>query len=268
VKSDVGEALVEVRLLGLPVEKWARWSSHHETIRRELDIVTTVRRDDLPIERIGIYLDVLGRRVGNLYEPMIEDLRTALHRGLTHLDLVLSLPEGFGVEAGQLNLLLEEINDFCREEDSLITVATPGDLVSFRRWLLGELAAQIDGAQPKTWDEHTGSTLTGAGAEAHVESNGSGATSKLEFSGELDLASAAGLQAAIQDAMKSGADSLTLDMRGVTFIDSVGLSLIVTARNRLDEDGGQLRVVLPERLRPLFDLSGLLEVLDVQFVAD
>jgi anti-sigma B factor antagonist len=93
-------------------------------------------------------------------------------------------------------------------------------------------------------------------------------TSKLDFSGELDLASAASLQKAIHDAMHEGADSLTLDMRGVTFIDSVGLSLIVTARNRLDEDGGQLRVVLPERLRPLFDLSGLLEVLDVQFVAD
>lgn len=259
---------MEVRLLGLPVEKWARWSSHHETIRRELDIVTTVRRDDLPVERIGVYLDVLGRRVADLYEPMIEDLRAALDQGVTHLDLVVDLSPRLGVEASELNLLLEEINDFCREEESLITVATPWDLVSFRRWLLGEVADQVNGARPRTWEEHSADPSTGTGPGAEVAGNGAGVTSRLDFSGELDLASAAKLQTAIQDAMQSGADSLTLDMRGVTFIDSVGLSLIVTARNRLTEDGGQLNVVVSERLRPLFDLSGLLEVLEVQFVAD
>ncbi len=49
-------------------------------------------------------------------------------------------------------------------------------------------------------------------------------------------------------------------------MDSVGLSLLVTAHQRLAREGLALRLLLPERLRLLFDIAGLTEVLQPEFV--
>src|SRR5690606_381328 len=124
---------------------------------------------------------------------------------------------------------------------------------------LGEFVSQVESdAPPMPWnrfqfaiDDAPPRTETGNGPEETIR-----------FSGELDLASAADLQAAIQEARHHGTSWLKLDLREVTFIDSVGLSLLVTAYNRLTEEGGRLHLEMSARLRPLLDLSGLLEILD------
>jgi anti-anti-sigma factor len=89
------------------------------------------------------------------------------------------------------------------------------------------------------------------------------------FEGELDLMTAGGLRDQIL-ARRSEADPslLTLDMRALTFVDSVGVSLLVTTYKRLLEDGAQLHMILPERVRPVFEISGLVDVLQPQFVSD
>lgn len=262
-------AVAEIHLIGVPIEKWARWHSHHDTIRRELEVLLTSRRVDLPVERMTTYVDVLGRRVGDFYAPVMEDLRGALHRQQASVNVRTQVHPGTATEARNLDSLLDEINDFCRDEESLITVATPLDLVSFRSWFLGEFVRQVQGAPPGSWLEHSRKVGSPSGHEVVEGTNsggGSGGEATVTFSGELDLASAAELQMALQDARRTGAGSLRLDMTGVTFIDSVGLSLLVTVRNRVVEEGGRMNVVLPARLRSLFDLSGLLEILEVEFV--
>ncbi len=266
------EAVVdEIHLIGVPVEKWARWHSHHDTIRRELEVLLTTERVDLPLERMKTYVDVLGRRVGDFYAPLMQGLRGALHSGTTIVDLKVEVRQESASEALELDSLLDEINHFCRDEASLslVTVATPPDLVSFRKWFLGEFAKQARGGPPLSWPDHSRKVGSSSGRErgdGAIKDGGAGGQAMLSFSGELDLASAAELQMAMQDARRTGASSLLIDMSGVTFIDSVGLSLLVNVRNRLVEEGGRMHLVVPARLRTLFDLSGLLELLEVEFV--
>jgi hypothetical protein len=49
--------------------------------------------------------------------------------------------------------LLDEADEFCRSGQHLLTLATPSHLLEYRRWYLGELAAQLEGAPPKPWPE-------------------------------------------------------------------------------------------------------------------
>jgi anti-sigma B factor antagonist len=140
-----------------------------------------------------------------------------------------------------------------------MTLAAPPEAVQFREWFLGEFVRQARGEPPSPWPlERVQSgvpTVTLAAGEAMVV-----------FTGELDLSSAGDLLQLIQGRRSEGAASLTLDLSGVTFIDSVGLSLLVSTFNRVTEEGGRLVVILPHRLRTLFEVTGLLDVLDPEFV--
>lgn len=84
--------------------------------------------------------------------------------------------------------------------------------------------------------------------------------------GEIDLASIGALEAAIdateQDAA-AGAD-VVLDMTGVTFLDSSGLRVLVTANDRLASAGSRLVIRRPAAsvLRVL-EITGLLSTITV-----
>jgi anti-anti-sigma regulatory factor len=49
-------------------------------------------------------------------------------------------------------------------------------------------------------------------------------------------------------------------------MDSVGISLLVSAHNRATEDGVELALILPARLEPLIEMTGLTELLRPRFV--
>jgi anti-sigma B factor antagonist len=84
---------------------------------------------------------------------------------------------------------------------------------------------------------------------AHAE----GDRAVLVFSGEVDYAVAARFREALVDLAEAGAVHLDLDLDGVTFIDSRGLSVLLHARRRCLRQGGSLRVVAvsPQVLRVL-----------------
>ena len=80
----------------------------------------------------------------------------------------------------------------------------------------------------------------------------------LTFSGEIDYAVAARFRQALTDLAEAGAVHLDLDLDGVTFLDSRGLSVLLAARQRALRQGGSLQVVAlsPQVLRVL-RLTGL-----------
>jgi anti-sigma B factor antagonist len=87
-------------------------------------------------------------------------------------------------------------------------------------------------------------------------------------SGDLDLSSAPALERAI-DRVIGGADTVTLDLRALRFIDSTGLRLVLTTDARLRELGGRLRVVRgPDAVHRVFELALLEERLTFVDVAD
>jgi anti-anti-sigma factor len=94
--------------------------------------------------------------------------------------------------------------------------------------------------------------------------NGSGAW-EIAVSGELDLAVADQLKAALDDVTSEGAEVLVL-LGDCEFIDSTGVALLVRARRSLAERNGELLLCEPvDQVRNVLSVSGLLEP---SFVAD
>jgi anti-sigma B factor antagonist len=86
----------------------------------------------------------------------------------------------------------------------------------------------------------------------------------LTVRGEVDLASAPKLAAAMTELMDRGYTRVAIDLGSVEFIDSSGLGVLVGSLRRLREDGGDLvlRAASPAvtRILELTGLDGLLPV--------
>jgi anti-anti-sigma factor len=83
-------------------------------------------------------------------------------------------------------------------------------------------------------------------------------------SGEIDLASSPELRKALRDPQAS-VRTVVLDLRGVTFIDSSGLGVIVGQQKRARETGNDFAVVIDgaSAVERILELSGLVKVLDL-----
>jgi anti-sigma B factor antagonist len=90
-----------------------------------------------------------------------------------------------------------------------------------------------------------------------------GAVVSLE--GELDLASAPELRECLGTLAEGGATHIVLDLGGLAFVDSTGLSVLVMAANRTRAAGGStvLRHPSPSVIR-LLEITGLLAVFEVE----
>ena len=89
----------------------------------------------------------------------------------------------------------------------------------------------------------------------------------VELSGELDISSAGGVEARLLDLERSEPARVIIDLRGIRFIDSTGLSMIINADGRARKAGRRLTIVSGEGVpRRILRTVGLEDRLDV--VAD
>lgn len=58
----------------------------------------------------------------------------------------------------------------------------------------------------------------------------------LSVRGDIDLGSASAFKSAIAEALADNPPALVIDLRGVEFLGSVGVSVLVEARERVDDD--------------------------------
>jgi anti-sigma B factor antagonist len=75
--------------------------------------------------------------------------------------------------------------------------------------------------------------------------------------GEIDMATAGQVEAALRD---GGAkhEVVVLDLRGVTFLDTSGIRLVVSEQRRAEEAGHRFAVVRgPRPVQRIFSISGL-----------
>ncbi len=82
----------------------------------------------------------------------------------------------------------------------------------------------------------------------------------LAVAGEMDMANASTLAIELERVEAEGAESITIDMSALEFIDSTGIALLVAAHQRLNSDATRLRLV-PSRA------SGVQRVMDVTGLA-
>jgi anti-sigma B factor antagonist len=83
------------------------------------------------------------------------------------------------------------------------------------------------------------------------------------ITGDLELFTVEPVAETLDGLLVSPGEVLVLDLQGVTFLDSSGLSLLVALNRRVSSDGGELRLVcLPATLR-LLTLTSMDQVLRV-----
>ena len=96
-------------------------------------------------------------------------------------------------------------------------------------------------------DTHSGTTLK----IQHVRLE---ATPVLIVAGEIDLSTADQLRSSLEPL--SG--RVVVHLHGVTFLDSTGIAVLVSARKRLVQNGGTLRLRAPqEHVRRVLEIVGL-----------
>jgi anti-sigma B factor antagonist len=99
----------------------------------------------------------------------------------------------------------------------------------------------------------------------HAEATSNGGAMVLTIDGELDMATAPILARDLNSALDARPSALTLDLSELTFVDSTGLSVLITAHRRAGQDGCAFVLRSPRRavLRTL-QLTGLDEHLTIE----
>jgi anti-sigma B factor antagonist len=89
--------------------------------------------------------------------------------------------------------------------------------------------------------------------------------SVLALSGELDLSSAPELEQAMSEAKPEPGRRLLLDLAGLTFMDSTGVSVLIRPKQDADANGWLIALRSPTgQVRRLLELVGLLERLEIE----
>lgn len=148
-----------VRLLRMPVDVWVQAKQHNDELMREFTLIAAGREQEdeqhVPA-RLVTLLDTLRRQYGTATEERDAMLFAAHAAGTQEMDIQLQLPTEAGQHTTALGRLLDEADDYCRRGQHLLTLATPPRAVRFRHWYLGEVAAQLDGAEPTPWPAFAG----------------------------------------------------------------------------------------------------------------
>lgn len=85
----------------------------------------------------------------------------------------------------------------------------------------------------------------------------------VEIVGELDLSVSDQAWDVIESVIAADSVGLVLDMSAVTFVDSRGLSVLARALHSLNGSSLTVRGA-PERLRHLFEVSGLINLITLE----
>jgi anti-sigma B factor antagonist len=91
-----------------------------------------------------------------------------------------------------------------------------------------------------------------------VEADGESAV-RIRPVGELDLSTVPMLEASMEHAREAGFELLVIDLRGLEFIDSTGLTLLTRWSLGAERDGYELALVAgSDRIQRLFELTRLI----------
>lgn len=147
--------LVVVRLVRLPLHLMRVASEHQDELKREFSLIQqSSSLDEASVPRRLLRLvDELAEHFAAFSEEPRSTLAAALERGDETIDLEYRIPAQAREACLHLGELLDEADEFCRNGEHLLTLATAEGPLLLRRWFLGEFVAQIDGAEPTPWDE-------------------------------------------------------------------------------------------------------------------
>jgi len=89
-------------------------------------------------------------------------------------------------------------------------------------------------------------------------------TGLVEVGGRLDLETLPFLQMEIAGLLEQGTDRIVIDVSRLDFVDSAGMAVFFSARNRLRAAGGRLALAAPgDNLARILDRTGLVRIVPV-----
>lgn len=147
---------MEVRILGLPVREQRLAAEHFDELLREFTLLQLSGGGAGVPARLVELRDELASRFATFTARNAEALVAAAERGDETVDLTYHIPADVGPAVQQLGELLDEADEFCREGEHLLTLATPERSVRYRRWVFGELTRQLAGQAPAPWADDDG----------------------------------------------------------------------------------------------------------------
>ena len=101
-------------------------------------------------------------------------------------------------------------------------------------------------------------------SEFRAETDTTDRLTTVTVTGELDLVSAPVLERELERAYGLDADVILLDLRGLGFMDSTGLHLLVKAQQRAEEAGRRLALTRGgEQVQRLLDLTGVADLVRI-----
>ena len=101
-------------------------------------------------------------------------------------------------------------------------------------------------------------------SDFRVEMHTTGRATTLALIGELDLVSSPALGRTMDQLARSDADLIVVDLRGLEFMDSTGLHLLVQAQQQAHDSGRRFALIRgAEQVQRLFDLTGLADALTI-----
>lgn len=80
-----------------------------------------------------------------------------------------------------------------------------------------------------------------------IKQGSEGAKVTLSLQGELDMATLRELSDCLAEQLDGGATEVTIDLRGLAFMDSSGLRLLIELHDRSRAEGWGLKLVCPEQ---------------------
>jgi len=266
------EELTTVTVVQIPIALYWRTSAHSDALNREFELLAATSPDDRPVpNRLMRLMTRILAQYGSHDQRTRLMVLQATERGDTELTIEYTIAKSFREAAVELIRVWDEADAFCREGVELLTLAAPPDSRAFRKWYVGEFVRQIGGEEPQSWPDYAAAHLDPVGfgsidpepnVDRQVSADG---VPVLVLRGDIDLETAPDLRNALQRLRDSGATTVVLDAKAVEFLDSVGISVLIAARQRLVDDGGGLVVRSPSRqmLRTL-EIAGLTTHFDIQ----
>jgi hypothetical protein len=143
--------LVTVRIVGLPVPLHVRTAEHTDELMREFTYLRAQSDDPsaptVPARLLDL-VEELGGRYSGFTAGTQAELEAAIAEGRPTVDLAYQVPRDVAPASSHLRDLLDAADDFCREGEHLLTLASPDDVVAYRRWFLDEFVRQAAGGEP------------------------------------------------------------------------------------------------------------------------
>lgn len=100
--------------------------------------------------------------------------------------------------------------------------------------------------------------------ELHVSVSGAEPEYEVRLLGELDMSTAPQLREELLRLVSDGATMVTVDLSELAFVDSTGLSVLITGLKRLRQQGGEMALRSPTPgTRRVLEITGLTEVFPI-----